>query len=785
MLNKFRKAVSLARNLTHQLFMHRKKAVNYIQQFGAKNFILKSIQIASSGGLAYYEGTTSAFKSKNTYFKIQPEVILVSNDINSPSHEYRVANFSQALWEIGVPNYIFTVSDILSLEQLPRRTNLVYFWRTNLNLLNLNWYKQAILDGVTIAYDSDDLTFEKITYNRDNVNALNFIPNKEANYLIDEIAQSQQIQVEQSTLGIACTLELANAFKRLGKNSVRIPIVLPRWLEQQGNFLFQNKLPMEAKKGINIIYCSGSRSHTLDFKAAEQGIFKFLSENLDSTFTIQGATPISPKEIPEKIKRQVNFHPMLPHRELLEYLSAFDVQIAPLEIGNPFVEAKSATKFMQGGIVGVPTVASPTQAFRDCIQDGENGLLASNSEEWFHALTLLKNVDFRMKISSQARQSTLEKHCIGAIIEDVKKLVASTRTKVFSSRIQFFATPHKISNIVWLLPSYIFGSGGHRNVYRIANLIEGNEFHSQIYFHDDTREASSISTLIEKNYCEMNFEVISNKSQIKNADFVVSVHNSSVPFAKLNAGNRSKLVYLVQDFEPWFTPMGVHSLEALSTYFDPDLNIITSGGWMARKIEEIKGIKPPFFNFPVDTSIYNLNNAEHREGVIFFAKSDTPRRLFELGLEVLEILSSQNPRMRITIFGSDHESYLNFKHQNLKLIPTLDELAKVYSNHKVGIAFSPTNPSLVPYEMMACGLPVLDVDIPGAPMEKYGSSEFLTPSIYGLEHLISRANKLLGDEEYWKNTSEAGINFVKTMPTPKEASDVVLGFFRKLSKESS
>lgn len=66
---------------------------------------------------------------------------------------------------------------------------------------------------------------------------------------------------------------------------------------------------------------------------------------------------------------------MVSHRELLPYLAKFHVQLAPLEMGNNFVSAKSATKFMQGGIIGVPTIASPTEPFAQAIESGKTDFL--------------------------------------------------------------------------------------------------------------------------------------------------------------------------------------------------------------------------------------------------------------------------------------------------------------------------------------------------------------------------------------------------------------------------
>ena len=47
--------------------------------------------------------------------------------------------------------------------------------------------------------------------------------------------------------------------------------------------------------------------------------------------------------------------------------------------------------------------------------------------------------------------------------------------------------------------------------------------------------------------------------------------------------------------------------------------------------------------------------------------------------------------------------------ENYALLPTIKDLADLYRESTIGMVFSTTNPSLVPYEMMACGLPVIDL----------------------------------------------------------------------------
>lgn len=382
------------------------------------------------------------------------------------------------------------------------------------------------------------------------------------------------------------------------------------------------------------------------------------------------------------------------------------------------------------------------------------------------------------RIGKKAHESVLTGHCLESIKPEVLKLREISLSK--EQRISKVEELNKVKTLTWLLPNLVSGSGGHRNVFRLANLLQGSEFTCQIFFYGEVRDAKELLESINLNYGLANFSVIDQLSDLRSADVLIGVHNSSIPFIKRVASRKSKIAYLVQDFEPWFNPMSESYLNALSTYFEDDISIFTSGEWMARKIEETTGKIVPHFDFPVDKEIYRNKPEVRRDGIIFFAKQDTPRRLYEVGKRLIVEIRKAVPETKVEYYGSADIKDQGLPGINVGLLPTLDDLANKYRHAKIGIAFSPTNPSLVPYEMMACGLPVIDIDIPGSPMFKYGESKLLQPSDYSLEAMCAKAVTLLGDKRIWNETSEAGIEFIKSMPTPEEAVTVVRDFFRNL-----
>jgi glycosyltransferase involved in cell wall biosynthesis len=110
--------------------------------------------------------------------------------------------------------------------------------------------------------------------------------------------------------------------------------------------------------------------------------------------------------------------------ELPWELARFDVNLAPLEVGNPYCEAKSELKFFEAALVGVPTVASPTQPFRDAMRHGETGFVASTPETWFaHITALLSDEALRQRVVQAALVDVEARYGVAKRVETLVEMM--------------------------------------------------------------------------------------------------------------------------------------------------------------------------------------------------------------------------------------------------------------------------------------------------------------------------------------------------------------------------
>jgi glycosyltransferase involved in cell wall biosynthesis len=98
-------------------------------------------------------------------------------------------------------------------------------------------------------------------------------------------------------------------------------------------------------------------------------------------------------------------------------LSEIDIGLMPLP-DDEWTRGKCGLKGLTYMALGIPTIMSPVGVNTEIIQDGENGFLAKNEEEWIEKLSLLiENKALRKTIGDQGRKTVVEKYSVDAVKE--------------------------------------------------------------------------------------------------------------------------------------------------------------------------------------------------------------------------------------------------------------------------------------------------------------------------------------------------------------------------------
>jgi glycosyltransferase len=201
-------------------------------------------------------------------------------------------------------------------------------------------------------------------------------------------------------------------------------------------------------------------------------------------------------------------------------------------------------------------------------------------------------------------------------------------------------------------------------------------------------------------------------------DILIATFWESVYFIKNLKGYK---MYFVQDYEPYFYEYGEDYILSENTY-KLGLHVVSLGKWNIEKIKKLTDYKNTildYIDFPYEKKEYvkisrNYNTYKEIKKIklCVYVKAALKRAPYlidtMLGHLKLKLKNEKGINLEITYFGN--ESYL--KLENGQSLGKLDKksLMELYHNSDFGMCASLTNISLVPYEMLATGLPLIEFE---------------------------------------------------------------------------
>lgn len=249
------------------------------------------------------------------------------------------------------------------------------------------------------------------------------------------------------------------------------------------------------------------------------------------------------------------------------------------------------------------------------------------------------------------------------------------------------------------------GSGGHTTLFRTIRYLQAHGYTNRVYFYNVYGGDQSYYESIARHYYGFDGKVASVDQGMEDAHGVVAT-SWPTAYPVFNSHCAGKRFYFVQDFEPHFYPVGAMSLLVENTY-RMGFHGISIGSCFVDKLKTEFNMAVDSFEYGCDTSRYHRLQNSKRSGVVFYARRDTARRGFELGLMALEVFAARWPNIPIHIYG-DKLSKLPFTFVDHGHI-TPDKLNELYNSCYAGLTLSFTNVSLVAQEMLAAGcIPVVN-----------------------------------------------------------------------------
>ena len=323
-------------------------------------------------------------------------------------------------------------------------------------------------------------------------------------------------------------------------------------------------------------------------------------------------------------------------------------------------------------------------------------------------------------------------------------------------------------------------SGGHTSILRLATEISKQGYEVQYVLLNNQRvsEAKKIAKLNLEHYRGVFVNI---RDFVSKKEEVIIATASNTVFQAMNMEGYK--MYFVQDYEPTFFALGDRYLMAKKTY-EVGFHIVSLGKWnynMIRKeCHNINCIN--YIDFPCEISEYpfikrNFSKLKGKKEIIIAAYIKmVGRRLPLITQELLKSLKDlykkKGIKVKIFYFGEDKglrcEGGVNIGKLSRK------QLYELYQKADFGYVSSYSNISIIPYEMISSGLPVIEI-MDGSfqnffslncailtetiPKDLYKKMEYYIENPKELEEMVNNAASYIKDLN-WESSAR---QFIKCM----------------------
>jgi glycosyltransferase involved in cell wall biosynthesis len=342
------------------------------------------------------------------FARVEPgDILFISGGVGD-SARYRTAHVAEELRLHGFRTSV-TVQDNPRLERYADEFQVFIFHRVLMTPTIARLMERLKALDKTILFETDDLVYDPtFLVHMDYWQQMNALERKLYEHGVGgEILVHPSVHVATTT-----TSFLAEKLRDKGKEV----FVVPNRLSQQdvlwaSHALREKESRIENPESqmIRVGYLSGTPSHNKDFATITPALITLFEKYPEMRLVLTG--PLDTEDRLQRYADRIERLPFVPRRALFGNIASLDINLAPLEIDNPFCESKSELKFFEAGVVGVPTVAAATRTFCEAITDETDGFVAATTDEWVEKIgRLIADSKLRARMGQAARETALDKY---------------------------------------------------------------------------------------------------------------------------------------------------------------------------------------------------------------------------------------------------------------------------------------------------------------------------------------------------------------------------------------
>ena len=117
------------------------------------------------------------------------------------------------------------------------------------------------------------------------------------------------------------------------------------------------------------------------------------------------------------------------------------------------------------------------------------------------------------------------------------------------------APPYVIN---WVIPPGSSKDGGIVNIFRFVDYLNHQGHSCNVYIYDPLKTKSNLKQLLESEFPETRAKIDYGVDKMADCDAIFATHWTTA-YPVFNFKTRAKKFYFIQDFEPYFSPVGAES----------------------------------------------------------------------------------------------------------------------------------------------------------------------------------------------------------------------------------
>ena len=332
----------------------------------------------------------------------EPSVLIMSGVQGDP-RRYRTFHLYEQARLAGLNCQLSHVTDH-ELRKKVQGSSIVILHRAPFDT-QVAWIEREVHhNGGILIEDLDDLIFDP--------EAVKYIHSSDFSDPVRRSLYQEDIRLYRKTLDICdyvitSTEYLADRVRQLGKPAkVHRNAFSLEMLACSKQAYLSKKIDPDK---IVIGYASGTPTHDQDLTLIKPALQSIISRYPKVEVWLVG--PLDSGKDWCGFENQIKKYKLVPWRKLPEIQVQFDINLAPLQLGNPFGQSKSEIKYMEAALLRVPTIASPSGSYKVAISEGQNGYLANDVQEWERCLKILIEQPSVMNdIGDKAYQDVLNRY---------------------------------------------------------------------------------------------------------------------------------------------------------------------------------------------------------------------------------------------------------------------------------------------------------------------------------------------------------------------------------------